>query len=79
MTTEELKWRSEIHSILWKRNRASASAWPPEGNFLVKKVCRFEKMLPFQKFPAVSDISCRLPKMGQLAGPGWQVEMRVIS
>ena len=45
------------------------------GNFLVKKVCCFEKTLPFQKFPVLSEIWCHLAKLGRLDGPGWQVEM----
>ena len=51
------------------------------GQFLCQKqVCRFEKTVPFQKFPATSEISCQfkniLPfgKIGPI-GPGWQVEM----
>ena len=34
-----------------------------EGNFLVKKLCRFKKTLPLWKFGAVSEIACRLQKM----------------
>ena len=36
----------------------------PEGNFLVKKVRRFETTLPFQKIPAISQ-----------NWANWQVEM----
>ena len=59
-------------NTITKDNLQKASS---EGNFLVKKVCRFEKTLPIQKFPAISEISYRLAKLGQLAGRGWQAEM----
>ena len=41
---------------------AALPKWPkivsPEGNFLVKKLCRFKIIVPLQKYSAASELLC---------------------
>ena len=60
-----------MHKTFWIMNKLhfyqtsvkETDILSPEGNFLVKKLCRFEKTLPLWKFGAVSEIACQLQKM----------------